>query len=171
MNSLEAQGCPGLGLIGSGTKSFMFITYCPSTLFLIFWKLFCSRTNLYLLFWQWSVWSWTLFSCWELVTGSISTRFPLSDASVSDTSKRRCFFSFNPSSLARVLLQTSYFCSAFKPFKIGLFFFPPFSGSFSSTSSAKTPASIGQCYAKIQDLGAQTLCPARLEYKGPLCHC
>lgn len=32
MNSLGAQGCLGLGLIGPSTKSFMFITYCPFTL-------------------------------------------------------------------------------------------------------------------------------------------
>lgn len=32
MNSLGAQGCLGLGLIGPSTKSFMFITYYPFTL-------------------------------------------------------------------------------------------------------------------------------------------
>lgn len=87
MNSLETQGCLGWGLIGSGTKSFMFITYCPSSLFLIFRKLFCSGANLCLLFWQWSVWSWTLFSCRELLMCSECTRFSLSDASLSDRSK------------------------------------------------------------------------------------
>lgn len=145
MNSLEAQGCLGWGLIGSGTKSFMFITDCPSRLFLIFWKLFCSRTNLYLLFWQWSVWSWTLFSCWELVTGSISTRFSLSDASISDTSKRSLKFGLkkkNPSSLSRVLLQVIIFALIFLSPQKRIF---SFSFSFSHTSSAKTATSVCQC--------------------------
>lgn len=147
MNSLEAQGCLGWGLIGSGTKSFMFITDCPSRLFLIFWKLFCSRTNLYLLFWQWSVWSSTLFSCWELVAGSISNRFSLSDASISDTSKWSLrFLGFkkkNPSSLSRVLLQVIIFALVFLSPQNS--FFSPFSFSFSHTSSAKTAASMCQC--------------------------
>lgn len=167
MNSLEAQGCLGWGLIGSGTKSFMFITDCPSRLFLIFWKLFCSRTNLYLLFWQWLVWSWTLFSCWELVAGSISTRFSLSDASVSDTSKRSQRFSgFKKKksfSLSRVLLQVIIFALIFLSPQNSLF--RPF--LFHSLTHLLPRLQLlcvsAKWEAEVQGLRIQTLCSAGLE--------